>query len=164
MSETKAGKAAEPDHPARCRYRADLLVAQVARAVADRAGVGMGGDHGAGGERDRLETGPLPDMRDIDGDLALVQAADHLPAERAQPRVRLFQTAIADEVPGVVRQLEDPHPEGVKGIDEIEIGLDRIAALKMETRRRARRAALAWRKSATVVASRIGIWWLAIWD
>ena len=37
------------------------------------------------------------------------------------------------KVPGVVGQLEDPDAEGVKGVDEIEIGLDRIAALKVES-------------------------------
>src|SRR5829696_507311 len=125
------GEAAEPHYPTGCRYGADLLVGQIAWAVADRASIGMRGDQRCRGELDGLEAGPLPDVRDIDGDLALVQAADRLPAERAQPRVRLFQTAVADEVPGVVGQLEDSHAESVKGVDEIEIGLDRIAALKM---------------------------------
>src|SRR3954449_3978532 len=72
-------------------------------------------------------------MGDIDGDLAFFQAADHLPAKRAQPRVCLFQTAVADEVPRVVGQLKHPDPEGVEGVDEIDIGLDRVAALKMKT-------------------------------
>ncbi len=65
--------------------------------------------------------------------LRSLRRLNDFPAKCAQARVRLFPPAIADKVPGVVGQLEDPDAEGVKGVDEVEIGLDRIAALKVES-------------------------------
>jgi hypothetical protein len=46
--------------------------------------------------------------------------------------VVLFQAAVANQVARVVGELKDTHAEGVIGVDEIHIGLNRIAALEAQ--------------------------------
>jgi hypothetical protein len=99
------------------------------------ARVGVRGDNGATCQGKGLKAGTFPHVRDIDDHAPLIEPPDHLAAEVAQPGICVFQAAIANEVAGVVGELEDTDPQCVIGIDEIHILFDGVATLEVQSHR-----------------------------
>ena len=63
-------------------------------------------------------------MTEIDEDAERVQPFDGFEARPAEARVRGLDATVADQIPAVVRRLNDPQPQLIQLLEPIEIGLE----------------------------------------
>ena len=111
---------------------AELIVGQVARHVAERAGAGVRCDHRHGGDGDRVVEGAVRDVRQIDEHAEPVHLAHDVSTERGEAagaRIAGADRRASPCVAVVPRQREVARSSRVEIAQAIERALDRMAAL-----------------------------------
>src|SRR5581483_8716103 len=124
------GRAA--DHAAIVAQSAQHLGRLVALVREQAVGVGVSDRDRLLRMADRIQGGAIAHMRAVDQDADAVHLAHDLPAEPCEAGILVLIAASAELVLIVVRELDDPHPQIGKELDEADAPVEQIRILEAE--------------------------------
>ncbi len=110
----------------------------------------MGDERRPGRGRDRRGGRPRAAVAEVDGDAEGVHPGHGLASELADPGIPRLEAPVANQIAGVVGQLDDEDAELAEGVEPAEVALDHLGVL--EAQDQAERAVLAGARDVVVPA------------